>query len=111
MTSLEDIADDTGDVYLARNLAGMAFRLDSRETVPCDQIGTDDFPAYGDFIPVGCWHPPEAEFVDECYVEASTQLAKTIVDLGLEAGDTFKVEEVTKSDGQFYFVVDDDWEA
>lgn len=110
MTSLDDLADDTGDVYLARNAERMVFRLDSRDTVPADEIGTDEYPQYGDFVPVGVWHPPEAKFVDDCYLEVPVQLAKTLVSLGIESGDTFEITDVTKSNGQYYFVLDEDWE-
>lgn len=110
MTAIDDLADDTGDVYLARNAEGMVFRLDSRDTVPADEIGTDEYPQYGDFAPVGVYHPPKAEFVDDAYLEVPVQLAKTIVSLGIEDGDTFKVTDVSKQNGQYYFVVDDAWE-
>lgn len=111
MTAIDDLADDTGDVYLARNADGMVFRLDSRETVPADELGTDEYPQYGDFAPVGVFHPPKGDFVDDCYLEIPVQLAKTIVTLEIETGDVFKITDVTKANGQYHFVVDDDYEV
>lgn len=108
MTGLEDLADDTGDVYLARNAEGMRFELESRDTVPADDLGTDEYPKYGDFVPVSVYHPPKNQYVDGCYLEVPVQLAKTLVTLEVEAGDKFEVTDVTKANGQYHFVLDTD---
>lgn len=106
MTSIDDLAEDTGDVYLARNADRMTFRLESRDTVPYDEIGTDSFPQYGDFVPVGVWHPPEERFVEGCYLECTRELAKVLIDYGIETGDVFKIDAVDKDgDGIWRYTV------
>ena len=111
MTSIDDKAEaaDQPDVDLARQSAPGLYRLESRDLTPADEIGTDEFPQYGDFLPVDTVNGWQ-------YIECPANLAKWLVEEGVETGDAFRIVSVRKVDGEWKYDADsepdnvpDDW--
>lgn len=99
MTSLGDKAEasDTAEIRLARDSRGEYTMLDD-ELVPADELGTDDFPQYGDFLPVDViGGGPESELVDDAYIEVPGRLAKVLVSMEIGVGDSFEIQNVRKN--------------
>jgi len=97
---------DTEEVRLARDSMGV-YRLESDELVDADEIGTDDFPQYGDFAEcmtsLGGRNP---EWDTEVFVEVPSKLAVQLVELGIEPGDGFRIQSVQKDpSGEWVYTV------
>lgn len=94
--NLEDKAQDgSGDeVVLARDLTG-AYVLGSLELVPASELGTDEFPKYGDFLPV----QSATGNMNDLYLECPAFLAQGLLDGDAEVGDEFRVRDVAKVEG------------
>lgn len=94
--NLEDKAQEgSGDeVVLARDLTG-AYVLGSLELLPASDLGTDEFPQYGDFLPVQA----ATGNMEDMYLECPAFLAQGLLDGDAEPGDEFRVKGVTKVEG------------
>lgn len=108
MTTLEDKAETPEVVALsiadADETAGR-FELESLELDPADEVGTDQFPQYGDWLPV-------TRYIDgmehgDMHLECPRGLAKELVAAEIEAGDVFAVTDSTKGlDGEWQVEVE-----
>lgn len=92
-------ASDAPDVYLPRDSIGL-YRLESDELEAADDITPEgEFPEYGDFMKVveatGGANPSWAE--QRAFVSCPGDLAKKIVEVGIEEGDAFRIESARKS--------------
>lgn len=99
MTSLSDKAETTRDVRRASEAAG-AYRLETDELTPADDIGSeDDFPQYGDFADVTVLGMDGSDH-DPCWLETPAGLARALLDADVGPGDLFVVDgQPTKDDG------------
>lgn len=94
---LNDKAEDGGEVLSIEDAADSAgtLRVESTELEPAEDVGTDKYPQYGDWMPVtrvidGIEH-------GDSYVETPQGLAKRLVDHGVEEGTEFVVTAVQKT--------------
>lgn len=96
MTTLEDKAkaDDDTEFVLARDLPG-AYVLAGLELEPADDLGTDEFPQYGDFLPV----QRATGNMEALMLECPGFLASELVEQNAEPGDEFRVKAVDKVEG------------
>jgi len=107
MTSLDEKASGgaSEDIDLARQSAPGIYKRVEGELVPADEIGTDDFPQYGDFLWVETPHGGQ-------YIEVPASLAEWLVE-NTEDGDAFRLVAVRKVDGEWQYTAElanDDWE-
>lgn len=110
MTSLEDKAQESPDVDLARQSAPGAYRLLDNELVAADELTPEgEFPQYGDFLHVGRLGPGagdgEVEQKGEQYIECPQGLARWLVK-NCEVGDDFRIVSVQKVDGEWRYDCD-----
>lgn len=107
MTGIRDQAEKAEEeVVLIGNAAPGTHRIEGEELVAAEEIGTDEFPQYGDYLPTV--RHPEAE--KTVYLECPPVLAKAIADqvahnAGLE-GRWFRLEEAEKEDGRWTVAVE-----
>lgn len=90
---------DRDEVRLARDSVG-AYRLESDELVPADEISADDeFPQYGDFLATRELRQVagEVEVGEKVLVEVPGQLAKQLVEQDIGEGDGFRIQSVRKN--------------
>jgi len=90
---------DRNEVRLARDSVG-AYRLESEELVPADEIsGDDEFPKYGDFLATRELRQVagEVEVGEKVLVEVPGQLAKQLVQQNISEGDGFRIQSVRKN--------------
>ena len=90
---------DRDEVRLARDSVG-AYRLESDELVPADEIsGEDEFPQYGEFLATRELRQVagEVEVGESVLVEVPGQLAKQLVEAGIGEGDGFRIQSVRKN--------------
>lgn len=90
---------DRDEVRLARDSVG-AYRLESDELVPAEEIsGDDEFPKYGDFL--ACRElrqvAGDVEVAEKVLVEVPGQLAKQLVEADISEGDGFRIQSVRKN--------------
>jgi len=103
MTTLEEKASSSSDadIDLVRQSAPGLYKLVTKELTAADEIGTDSFPEYGDFLWV------ETARDQGQYIEVPADLARQIVSLNED--DWFRVVSVTKDvEGQWVLDVDTD---
>jgi hypothetical protein len=90
---------DRDEVRLARDSVG-AYRLESDELVPADEISADDeFPKYGDFLATRELRQVsgEVQVGEKVLVEVPGALAKQLVEHGIGEGDGFRIQSVRKN--------------
>jgi hypothetical protein len=93
------------EVRLANDSIGV-YRLESDEVVDAEEIGTEEFPQYGDFIETITTHGGANPSWDEtAYVELPGDLARQLTELGIDPGDTFRIQS-TRKDGNGSWVYD-----
>lgn len=98
---IEDKAQETPDVDLARQSAPGAYRLESTELTDANDVTPEgDFPEYGDFLEV-------TGTSGEQFIECPAALARWLVDNGIEAGDGFRIVSVQKVDGEWEYDCDE----
>lgn len=99
---------DMAEIRLARDSRG-TYRLGDDELVDADDLGSEDFPKYGDFAPVEViGGGPESELVDEAYIEVPGALAKVLVAMEISVGDCFEITNVRKNaSGEWQYSVDE----
>lgn len=93
---------DQPDVLLVRDSAPGLYRLETDELTDADELGTDEFPRYGDFV----------ECVDsrleKCYVEVPSALAQFLA-AQTEVGEWFRIVTVNKTaEGEWMYDCDGD---
>lgn len=101
MKGFDEKASETTaqDIRAAGDSRGR-YRLEASGLVPADEIGTDEFPQFGDWLQVKPLDGgPEEELMDETFVECPGQLAKWLANNGLEEGDLFEIRSVRKGPG------------
>lgn len=105
MTDLDEKAQETPDIDLARQSAPGAYVLDGKELSAGDDLTPEgDFPEYGDFLPVRRAHRGEDGIEatgDRRWIECPQALAKWLVETGLDVGDGFRIKTVQKVDGRW----------
>lgn len=106
MTSLEDKAESEVDVTLAADLVESQYRLVSLELTPADELGTDDFPLYGDFAEVEERSPVDGTFRGQSHVEIPASLASWLVEAEVGTSDWWQVIDAEKVDGSWRFEVE-----
>jgi hypothetical protein len=91
-------AQQGGDsVYLASDSNGV-YRLESDEVVEADEIGTDEFPKYGDFIRVKESYGGDPPSWDEtAFLELTSALAIELNDT-IDVGDAFRIRRPPHKD-------------
>lgn len=91
-------AQQGGDsVYLANESNGV-WRLESDDVFDADDIGSDDFPKYGDFIKVMESYGGQRPSWDEvAYLELTSRLAIEL-DGTIDVGDAFRTRVPRKDD-------------
>jgi hypothetical protein len=103
MTSLDEKAQETPEVSLARQSAPGAYRLESLELVGADTVSPEgEFPEYGEFL-----ETTNSAGSTE-YVECPQHLAALLVDqLEAEEGTVFRIVSVQKVDGAWQYEVEE----
>ena len=68
--------------------------------LPADEIGTDEFPQYGDWLEVKPLDGgPEEELMDVTYIEVPGSLAKILASNDVTPGDELDIRPVRKGPG------------
>ena len=103
MTDLQDKATSGRDIVRAGKSSGQLYRLQSETLEPADNVGSDDYPQYGDFADVALVDRNLTE-LGQRWLECPGNLAAELVDAEVGAGDCFAVERASKSsDGAWTF--------
>lgn len=98
---LNDKAEESPDVTLIGDAQYSGYRLRDTELKPADELtDEDEFPEYGDFLPVGGGDFPEM------WIECPQSLAQGLVELDLEPGDEFRITEAVKRNGTWDVTVE-----
>ena len=101
MKSFDEKAAETTaqDIRGAEKSRGK-YRIEESGLVPADSIGTDEFPIYGDWLPVKPLDGgPEEELMDETYIECPGALGNWLSKNEIEEGDVINVRTVRKGTG------------
>jgi len=101
MKGFDEKANETTaqDIRAAADSRGR-YRLAASGLVPAEEIGTDEFPQYGDWLEVEPLDGgPEEELMDETYIECPGSLANFLSQNKLEKGDTIEIRSVRKGSG------------
>jgi len=93
---------DQPNVLLVRDSAPGLYRLETDELTNADDLGTDEFPRYGDFVKCS------DSRLEECYVEVPSALAQ-FLDGTVEVGEWFRIVSVNKTaDGEWTYSAEAD---
>ena len=107
MTSLDEKAQASPDVDLARQSAPGLYRLETDELVSADELTPKgEFPQYGDFLEVSrpAGTGEDARWREEVhYVECPQGLAAWLVEEEVGVGDPFRIQTVQKVDGNWEY--------
>lgn len=101
MKGFDEKANETTaqDIRAAGDSRGR-YRLLAAGLVPADEIGTDEFPQYGDWLQVEPLDGgPEEELMDETYIEVPGSLAKWLAANDVKEGSTIEIRSVRKGAG------------
>lgn len=101
MKSFDEKASETTaeDIRAAGDSRGR-YRVAAEGLVPAEEIGTEEFPQYGDWLEVEPLDGgPEEELMDVTYIEVPGSLASWAVANDLEEGDVFTIKSVRKGAG------------
>jgi hypothetical protein len=97
MTDLEQKATAARDVVRVGDAESQTFRLEDTELTEAAAIGDSDaFPEFGDFLDcaaVDADHDP----LGPRWVECPADLARSLVESGIDAGSVFTIVEATKT--------------
>lgn len=101
---------DRPEIRLARDSMGL-YTLQSLEYYAANEISDEDeFPKYGDFLKCRTTTGgADPEWDVEVFVECPLGLEEELLELGIEDGDSFRIQQVSKTaDGEWsYRVVED----
>lgn len=96
---LNDKASESPDVHLIRDAQYSAYRLESTELTPADEISEEDeFPQFGDFLETSLSEDGEGP---PMYVECPQDVARQLVEFDIGEGDWFRIGEAVKVDGEW----------
>ena len=84
------------EIWLAADNPTGLFHVRSTDVVDADEIGTDEFPQYGEFLPVG-----KGEVAG--YLQLTAYLIEYLQDEEVEEGSQFRVNEVVQYDDGGYW--------
>jgi len=101
MKSFDDKAAETTvqDIRAAGDSRG-TYEVVGEGLVPADEIGSDEFPQYGDWLEVKPLDGgPEEELMDETFIECPGSLATWAAGNDLKPGDKFTIRSVRKGAG------------
>lgn len=101
MKSFDDKAAETTaeDIRRAEESRGQ-YEIVGKGLLPADEIGTDEFPQYGDWLEVEPLDGgPEEELMDITYIEVPGSLAKILANNEVEPGDELTIRSVRKGAG------------
>ena len=99
-------ASDQPDVKLARQSAPGAYRLETDELKPADEVTPEgQFPEYGDFLKVAKPTGGSNQFEnhEEMFIECPADLARWLVEESVEIGEHFRVLDVWKDNGEWSY--------
>jgi hypothetical protein len=97
MTDLAAKADAGRDVVRVSETEAQSYRLRDRELTDSNAIGdSDGFPQYGEFLDVEAVDA-NGDGLGPRWVECPADLARCLVDSGVETGDVFAVVRSTKT--------------
>lgn len=105
--NIDEKAETSPDIDLARQSAPGAYVLRSRELESADDLTDEDkFPEYGDFLPV--WKAKQGgngsiEKGAERFIECPADLARWLVENELQIDDSFRVVANRKIDGEWEY--------
>jgi len=100
---LQDKAEETPEVSLARDLIESEYELTGTELVGADELTAEgEFPQYGDFLEVHEYSPVDGTDRGEVFIEVPAALARWLVE-NVEEGERFRVVSVRKVDGEYSF--------
>lgn len=109
MKSFDQKANETTaeDIRAAGDSRGQ-YEIVGQGLIPADEIGTEEFPQYGDWLEVKPLDGgPEEELMDVTYVEVPGSLAKILANNDVEPGDEFTIRSVRKgAGGRWTYTVD-----
>ena len=98
---------DRPEVRLARDSMGI-YTLQSLDYWGANEISEEDeFPKYGDFLKCRTTTGgADPEWDVEVFVECPLGLEEELLDLGIEDGDCFRIQQVSKTaDGEWSYTV------
>jgi len=106
---IADKAETARDVVRAGESPGVRYRITDTELTEAAAIGdAESFPRYGEFLAVVAVDDAGAALGPR-WLECPADLARELVDLGIDAGDIVVIEDATKTDdGAWSFRVSDD---
>ena len=84
------------EIWLASDRPTGLFHIRSLDVKEADEIGTDEFPKYGEFLPVGKGQTAG-------YLQLTAYLIDYLQDEEAEEGDQFRVNEVVQYEDGGYF--------
>ena len=84
------------EIWLASDNPTGLFHIRSTDIKEADEIGTDDFPRYGEFLPVGKGQTAG-------YLQLTAYLIEYLQDEEAEEGDQFRVNKVVEYDDGGYW--------
>lgn len=98
MTTLDDKAETPENV--AHSIADAAetaaeYRIRSLELDPAEEVGTDQFPQFGDWLPAE--EVRDGASIGDVWVECPRGLAQELVAAEVDEGDVFAVTAANKS--------------
>lgn len=109
MTTLEDKAETPENVAHSISDAAEAageYKVRSLELDPADEVGSGQFPQYGDWLPCSSISPDGLD-IGEVWVECPRGLAQALLEAELEEGDRFRVVSAEKSPaGEWHVEID-----
>lgn len=109
MKSFDEKASETTaqDIRAAGDSRGH-YEVVGKGLVPAEQIGSDEFPQYGDWLKVRPLDGgPEEELMDETFIEVPGQLAKWCAENEISVGSEFRIRSVRKdAAGRWSYSVD-----
>lgn len=101
MKSFDEKASESTaqDIRAAADSRGR-YKVIAEGLIPAENIGTDEFPQYGDWLEVKPLDGgPESELVDETYIEVPGQLAKWCAANEISVGSGIDIKSVRKDAG------------
>lgn len=101
---------DRPEVRLPRDSMGL-YTLQSLEYVDADEISDEgEFPKFGDFLEcMTTTGGADPEWNVEVFVNCPLGLEEQLMELGIDDGDAFRIQQVSKNaDGEWSYVVEKD---
>jgi hypothetical protein len=104
---ISDKAEETPEISLVRQSAPGAYVFVEDELTSAEDLTDEDqFPEYGDFLPVRRAQATDGGHEasgDTEWIQCPQDFAQWLVEHGLEPGDGFRIKSVQKVDGQWQY--------